>query len=133
MAIKEPKSELCAKIVQKMQENFDVTVTKKLTTQFVQALEELVTKDYVAAAVENNEDIQIHMFSSILKVQLIAAHPSRDPRNGNDVQVPLRVAVRLNTPPRDAHPEPTADAPTEASTATPEATAEPAATEPATA
>ena len=98
---KSSKSEFISNLAAQMTENLGREVTKKEARDALVAFED-VFYGYQAAAAAEKSEIQVQMFGGTVKFVFIPEHESRNPRTGDAVTVPDRVAVRLNTAPKNA-------------------------------
>ena len=98
---KSSKAEFISNLAAQMTENLGREVTKKEARDALIALED-VFQGYQAAAAAEQAEIQVQMFGGTVKFVFIPEHESRNPRTGDVVTVPNRVAVRLNTAPKNS-------------------------------
>lgn len=102
MASSLKKDQVLTNIVEKYKIVHGQDITKKVVTDVISAMEKLITEDYVAAVVENKEDLHFSLLNTTMKVVFIPEHKSRNPRTGEPVDVPNRWALRLSSSPKNA-------------------------------
>ena len=94
------KDEFVGHLAEQMTEEYGRDVTKKEARDALAAMEQLMESIKKAAANERDE-IQLQLFGGNIRSVFIEAHEGRNPRTGDKVQVPDRVAMRLNTAPKN--------------------------------